>query len=205
MSYELLAILFLVLGCGLIVAEVFIPSGGMILILCVVAFVASIWCAYKAWWGVSTVYFSTYLAVLVLMIPALLIGIYKLLNDTRVGDRILLAAPDPDDVTPYQQEAMRLAQLVGQAGKALTPLMPGGMVSVGGERLHAYTEGLLVSQGSDIEVVGVKGTRVIVRLRGPAAQDERVGSAETRPEEGAARSAEIAKASTPLDFDVPQS
>jgi membrane-bound ClpP family serine protease len=62
MSYEFLAILLLVIGCGLIVAEVFIPSGGMILVLCVVTFLASIWCAYKAWWGVSTAYFATYIA-----------------------------------------------------------------------------------------------------------------------------------------------
>ncbi|MEX0585126.1 MAG: hypothetical protein WD176_00685, partial [Pirellulales bacterium] len=147
MSYEFLAILFLVLGCGLIVAEVFIPSGGMILVLCVVSFAAAIWCAYKAWWDVSAAYFATYIAGLVLLIPALLVGIYKVLNDTRIGDRILLAAPDPDDVTPYQQEEARLSQLIGQAGTAVTPMMPGGMVSVAGERLHAYTEGLLVAQG----------------------------------------------------------
>lgn len=199
MSYELLAILFLVIGCGLIVAEVFIPSGGMILILCIVAFAVSIWCAYKAWWGESMAYFATYLASLIVVIPMVLAGIYKLLNDTSVGDRVLLAAPDPDDVTPYQQEEARLSQLVGQRGTAVTPLMPGGMVSVDGERLHAYTEGLLISQGSAIEVVGVKGTRVVVSLLSGGAEDESVAANESDEVEGEGGAA------APLDFDVPQS
>lgn len=203
MSYEFLAILFLVLGCGLIVAEVFIPSGGMILVLCVVAFAVSIWCAYKAWWGESTVYFATYLGSLIVVIPAMLVGIYKLLNDTKVGDRILLAAPDPDDVTPYQEEEARLSQLIGETGAAVTPLMPGGMVNVGGERLHAYTEGLLISQGSDVEVVGVKGTRVVVRLRGSEVNGESVASSGVEAVDSARVEANDAPAQ--LDFDMPQS
>lgn len=199
MSYELLAILFLVIGCGLIVAEVFIPSGGMILILCVVAFAVSIWCAYKAWWGESMAYFATYVASLIVVIPVVLAGIYKLLNDTSMGDRVLLAAPDPEDVTPYRQEEARLSQLIGQRGTAVTPLMPGGMVSVDGERLHAYTEGLLVSQGSEIEVVGVKGTRVVVGLLRAGAADESVAVSEADQVEAEGGSP------SPLDFDVPQS
>ena len=202
MSYEFLAILFLVLGCGLIVAEVFIPSGGMILVLCVVSIVASVWCAYKAWWDVSTVYFSTYIASLILLIPALLVGVYKLLNDTRVGDRILLAAPDLDEVTPYQQEEARLMQLVGQDGTAVTPLMPSGMVSVAGERLHAYTEGLLVAQGTDIEVVGVRGTRIVVRRRTASTNGDSVAAA---ADESAGEAGSDSETPAPLDFDVPQS
>lgn len=200
MSYELLAILLLVVGCGLIVAEVFIPSGGMILVLCVVTFVASIWCAYKAWWGVSTAYFTTYIAGLLVLIPGVLAGVYKVLNDTKVGDRVLLAAPDLSEVTPYQNEQARLAQLIGHAGTAVTPLVPGGMVSVAGERLHAFTEGLLVEQGGDIEVVAVRGTRVLVKPRTAAAADLL-----TAADSSSTARTEAAASAPPLDFEVPQS
>jgi len=202
MSYEFLAIVLLVVGCGLIVAEVFIPSGGMILVLCVVTFLASIWCAYKAWWGVSTAYFSTYVAGVLLLIPAVLMGIYKLLNDTRVGDRILLAAPDLDEVTPYQNELARLEQLVGHPGTAVTPLTPGGMVNVGGERLHAFTEGILVEQGSDIEVIAVRGTRVLVKPRSAATLNPAVAASSS---ERAVATPDAEASNPPLDFDVPQS
>lgn len=198
MSYEFLAILLMVVGCGLMVAEVFIPSGGMILILCVLTFVASIWCAYKAWWDDSTAYFVTYMAGLLLLIPAMLVGIYRVLNDTKVGDRILLAGPDLDDVTPHQREVARLGQLVGQAGTAVSPLAPGGMVSVSGERLHGFTEGLSVEQGAEIEVIGVRGTRVVVRPRTSApAADHAPELADAEPS--------ASPPTAPLDFDLPQS
>lgn len=199
MTYEFLAIVLLVVGCGLIVAEVFIPSGGMILVLCVLAFLASIWCAVKAWWGVSPAIFSTYIAGLVILIPGILIGIYKLLNDTRVGDRILLAAPDLEEVTPYRREQAHLEQLIGQVGTAVTPMNPGGMVSVGGERLHAFTEGLLVPQGDPVEVVAVRGTRILVRPRSS-------GHGAPAPAQDATRTVAAGDAVSPppLDFDMPQ-
>lgn len=202
MSYEFLAIILLVVGCGLIVAEVFIPSGGMILILCVLAFIASIWCAYKAWWGHSPAIFATYFAGLLVLIPGVLIGIYKILNDTKVGDRILLAAPDLDDVTPYRHEQAHLETLIGQIGTAVTPMNPGGMVSVAGERLHAVAESSLVPQGGAVEVVAVRGTRILVRPHSTDAGGHIVAAAPApaptaAPIDGAAP--------PPLDFDVPQS
>ncbi|MFO1093073.1 MAG: NfeD family protein [Planctomycetaceae bacterium] len=202
MTYEFLAIILLVVGCGLIVAEVFIPSGGMILILCVLTFIASMWCAYKAWWGQSPAIFATYIAGLLVLIPGVLIGVYKVLNDTKVGDRILLAAPDLEDVTPYRQEQAHLEQLIGQIGTAVTPMNPGGMVSVAGERLHAFTEGLLVPQGGSVEVVAVRGTRIVVRPHSAVAGSNIVTAT---PAAVPAAAPVDASAPPPLDFDVPQS
>ena len=200
MNFELLAILLLVIGCGLIVAEVFIPSGGMILVLCVLTFIASIWCAYKAWWGESPGYFTAYIVSLLVLIPGVLIGVFKVLNDTRVGDRILLSAPALQDVTPYQQEEAHLAQHVGKRGVALTLLTPGGMVRVDGERLHGFSEGMMIQPGTAVEVLAVRGTRVLVRKAieeaaesGPPAADDLLAG------EDRARAAPA-----PLDFDVPQ-
>lgn len=202
MNYEFLAILLLVLGCGLIVAEVFIPSGGMILVMCVLSFAASIWCAYKAWWDVSPGYFWTYIGGFVVLIPSVVVGIFRLISDTRVGDRILLAAPELEEVTPYQQEQAHLSQFIGQRGVTLTLLTPGGMVLVEHERLHAFSEGLLVEAGQPVEIVAVRGTRVLVRpvAADPAAPPETtVAASDVFPAEAPA-----GDASPPLDFDLPQ-
>ena len=199
MNYEFLAILLLILGCGLIIAEVFIPSGGMILVMCVISFVTSFWCAYKAWWGISPGYFTTYVVSLVVLIPGVLAGLYKVLNDTRVGDRILLSGPELQDVTPYQDEEARLSRFLGRRGQTLTLLTPGGMVRIDGERLHAFSEGVMIQAGADIEIVAVRGTRVLVR--------EVSGDAESVAEVEAPLLAEAeprAAPPAPLDFDVPQ-
>lgn len=163
MTYESLALLLMLVGFALIVAEVFIPSGGMILILCVISFACSIWFAYKAWWGISGGYFWTFITALGVLIPGVVIGLFQLIDRTSMGDRMLLGAPRLEEVTPYQAEIMRLSALVGKRGEALTLMNPGGMVLVDGDRLHAVCEGAGVETGSPIEVIGVRGTRVVVR------------------------------------------
>jgi len=202
MSFEVLAILLFVVGCGLIVAEVFIPSGGMILLMCVVSFLASVWCAYKAWWGMPW-YFGTYVASLVVFIPGILFGLYRLLEDTSMGDRVLLSAPDPEDVTPYQREEEHLLGFVGQRGTAITRLMPGGLVEVDGERLHAFTEGLMIDQAAPVKVVAVRGTRVLVK---PSDDLEDLAASDSREDVSRGRASDDDPSNPPpLDFDVPQS
>lgn len=203
MSPEAYALILMIIGFALLVAEVFIPSGGLILILCVVAFTSSIWFAYKAWWGDSSGLFWSYIAALVVLIPGAVIGAFRFLEHSSLGRRVLLPAPTQADVTPHQREVSRLTALIGRRGHALTLMTPGGMVSIGGERLHAISEGTLISPQEAVEVIGVKGTSVVVRtISGPwltdAADDGRSTAAGDRrtPDDGPER---------PLDFDIPPS
>ena len=196
MSYELLAILLLVVGCGLIVAEVFIPSGGMILVLCILSFIAAIWCAYMAWWQSSPILFWIFIGAMVVLIPSFVVGLFRMLSTSRVGDRILLTAPEASELTPHQEELDRLSGYVGHRGQALTMLTPGGLVKVAGERLHGFTEGIMVQPGDPVEVVEVRGTRVLVRpLTNGEASAEHASADESKAPDGT---------SAPLDFDVPQ-
>ena len=55
MDYSHFAIILLVIGLVLLVGEIFIPSGGMILITSGVCLVASIWFAWKAWAGPESI------------------------------------------------------------------------------------------------------------------------------------------------------
>jgi membrane-bound serine protease (ClpP class) len=202
MNPEFWAILLLVIGCGLIVAEVFIPSGGSILVLCVLSFVGAVWFAYKAWWETSPGYFASFIVAMVLLIPGVIIGVFRLLSNTRVGDRILLAAPDPRDVTPYQAEQAHLAQYIGRTGTTLTLLNPGGLVSVNGERVHCFSEGIMIAPGTEVEVVEVRGTRVLVRL--PSAATVAAAPPVKASEAFLVDAADGPQQPSPLDFDVPQ-
>lgn len=194
MSYELLALLMLLIGAALIIAEIFIPSGGLILILCVVAFTASIWSAYKAWWGEEQTFFWLFIAGVVVVIPGAIIGTLRFLENSPIGDSVLLSTPSLDELTPYQAEIERLKSLIGKTGKALTLMTPGGMVLVEGERLHAVSEGTAIEPDETVEVIDVRGTRVVVR------------SIETTPPHETGLASHDEPASTPpLDFDLPQS
>jgi membrane-bound serine protease (ClpP class) len=210
MDYEFFAIVLLMVGFTLIVAEIFLPSGGLILIMCVIAFIASLWCATKAWYGTAPVAFGIYLASIVLLIPAVVVGTFKIFPRTPMGKR-LIGAPTTAEVTPYVEEQAHLTSLIGRIGKTITPLIPGGMVDVDGERLHAFSQGVLIDPGVDVEIMDVRGTRVRVREAVEArqgesdAQDIATGSSSAADvflvEDDSDASPDD---SNPLDFDVPK-
>ncbi len=62
-----------------------------------------------------------------------------------------------------QSSRTDLMGLVGKTGKATSSLRPGGSVWIGGERVDVITEGDYVDQGTEVVVLRVEGTRVVVR------------------------------------------
>jgi membrane-bound ClpP family serine protease len=188
-----LAVALLVLGLTLIICEVFIPSAGLIAAAATLCFAGSVVTAYMAWWYDKPTYFAIYLISLLILIPSAVSGALYLLPRTEFGRQVLLEAPALDEVTPYQEEQRQLQRLVGRVGKTLTLLNPGGLVLVDGTRQHCESEGSMLESGAPVEVVAVKGNRVVVR---PV--ERRVNEPGFDPEPR--RSGD-----SPLDFDLPQS
>jgi membrane-bound ClpP family serine protease len=189
-SYAVFAILLLIVGILVLAAEVFIPSGGMLFLTTAIVLAASIWCAYAAWWHTYPEAFWIFCGFLLMLVPASLIGAFTLLPRTKFGKKMLLDAPEPEQLTPFAKETERLKRLVGMQGLAQTLLNPGGIVVVDGERYHAFTEGLMLDPGAPVEVVEIRGTRLLVRPPSKRA----AAPAGAEPTE-----------SPPLDFEVPQS
>jgi membrane-bound ClpP family serine protease len=186
-----LAILLLVVGLALIVCEVFIPSAGLIAALATLCIAGSVASAWSAWASSSPTYFALYALALLLLIPSAISGAFYMLPRTAFGRKVLLEAPDLDEVTPYQEEPRQL--LVGHVGKTLTLLNPGGLMEVDGTRQHCESEGMLLEAGTPVEVVAVKGARIVVR------------SVE-HPHEppGVAEDKRAPSAGDSLDFDLPR-
>jgi membrane-bound serine protease (ClpP class) len=64
------------------------------------------------------------------------------------------------------------------------------MVLVNGERMHAISDGMIIEAGQSVEVIEVRGTRVVVR---PGVQPTASPESE-KPSEPSSR----------LDFEIPQ-
>lgn len=154
-------------GIILIFAELFLPSGGIIGVLCVGCFLASGYFAYEAWYKSAPFYWWTYLGSVALIIPTCVIGGFMLLTRTSLGNRILLRAPTEEEVTPYIREQQHLEALIGKRGTAANLMTPGGMVIVNGERIHAISEGVVIEANAPIEIIAARGTRVVVRPISP--------------------------------------
>ena len=56
-------------------------------------------------------------------------------------------------------------ELLGKIGTALTPLRPAGIAYIDDERVDVVTEGSFIDQDSDVIVVKVEGSRIVVRER----------------------------------------
>ena len=152
-------ILLLALGLILLVAEVFIPSGGLIGLLALGCLGVSVW---KAFAHSGALGFQVVLALLVLMPIALLLAAH-LWPKTPLARRVFLRRPDPGDELP-DLPGDRLDHLIGQFGRALTPLRPSGMVDFEGRRLHGLSEEGLIPAGALVRAVQVRGREVTVRL-----------------------------------------
>lgn len=163
MDTGLLAILFLLGGLLLFVLEVFIPSGGMISTVAILCIVGALWSAWSQWYETDPGLWWAFLSSTIVLIPASLIGAFWLLPRTAFGRKILLEGPDASEVMPFAEEAQHLHALVGQTGRTLSMLNPGGLVEVAGERQHCESEGLIVERGTLVQVVGHRGNCLIVR------------------------------------------
>jgi len=202
MDNSQIAILLLIVCVALLIAEVFIPSGGMILITAGVCLAASVWFAWRAW-ADDPVSWWSYLATIVVVIPGVGAGLLYWFPRTSLGKRILLEAPTPDEVSGYDEEAARLNKLVGSRGETLTLMNPGGLVLVEGERHHCEADGLMIEPKQPVEVVKVSGNRLVVR---PLEQDE--AAADTPADSALAEDlaqTEEPKDDRPLDFEIPHS
>lgn len=205
MDYPTLAFLLLVLGLALLAAEVFIPSGGMIFILALVCLAGSIWSASRAWWTSNPTYFWIYLAVAAVLVPVSVGGAVFALQRTGLGRRILLEAPTLEEVTPYLQEQQHLQQMVGKTGKTITLLSPGGLVLVEGERFHCESPGMMIESGEAVDVIAIKGNRLVVRPAVHKPDEPAPAEPSTEPQVADKTPEPASDEQSPLDFDFPQS
>ena len=163
-----LAIILFLAGVFLGVAEIFIPSAGVLVVLSIGAFIGSIVCAFK----VSPVYgIATVLLAPLVMLVVVVKG-FKVFPKTLIGRRMILAHPDEPEDAPPAPEADAPAstgpgaevdgELVGREGVARTDLRPSGSAQIGNRRYNVVSEGDFISPGAKVRVIEVRGNRIVV-------------------------------------------
>ena len=149
------AVVLLVLGCGLLVLEVFIPSGGVIGFFAAVAIVSSIVVAFRR--DLTTGLAFT--AVTLFAVPAAVGLAFKYWPHTPMGKAFLGDLPTDQDTAPDDPRR----KLIGRIGVAKSKMLPSGAVLVDGKVIDAICRGGAVEPGQSIKVVEVRGNRVVVR------------------------------------------
>lgn len=115
-----------------------------------------------AWWKFGFQATLTYTGLtLVGVIPLAIIGL-SVMRATPAGKAFILGKTQ-DKAEGFQAPPSELTSLVGKSGKALTPLRPAGAALISGHRVDIVTQGEFVPADTEIEVIFVEGSRVVVR------------------------------------------
>lgn len=149
------AVVLLVLGIALIVAEVFLVSFGILAVGAGLSFLLADWIAFSE----GPVYGWSLIAAEIILIPLVLKGAFRVLPHTRFGKRMVLTGP----ATAPASSVPSYDRLVAARGRAVTDLRPSGLAEFGDERVSVVSLGGLVPHGSEVVVVAVEGSEIRVR------------------------------------------
>lgn len=150
-------ILLVGIALGLFVAEVFLPSAGVIALTACIVGIAGVVCLWRVdyKWGLAG------LLVLVILSPVIFFWGIQLMPSTRMG-RKLIGAPEPEEAERSAEQGEESA-LLGAEGVCATDLRPIGLVMIDGQRLSASSEGMLIAAGTRVRVIAVDGATIRVR------------------------------------------
>jgi membrane-bound ClpP family serine protease len=159
--YLTLAYVLIAVGMVLLVAELFIPTGGVLFGLSVGAIVVGVAMTFihsdNAYTGVLTL-LGVFIAVPVIAGVAL-----HYWPRTSVGKRFFLAGPDEDATVASMPVNVELEQLRGRYGRTVSALRPAGVTDFDGRRVDTITEGMMVDPGQWVRCIDVRAGKVIVR------------------------------------------
>jgi len=165
MNTQLWVAALLVVGLAVMVLEVFVPSGGVLGLVSVVAIGAAVVTAFVEQ---GTGFGLAVLAVACVAVPTVLGAAFRWFPETPLGRRVLPPPPEPDDVAPHARQRRLLRGLVGLTGRSTSEMLPWGSVTVNGLACEAVAEGGPIAGDTEVEVVGVQGTKLVVRPAGAA-------------------------------------
>ncbi len=173
------AVLLLVLGLGLVILEMFIPSGGILGFLSASSIIAAIFVGFRQGPGTGI----AILVVAMVGLPMVIVAALKIWPKTAMGRRVLLVAGDGDESLPDDPRMERLKSLIGQVARTKCQMLPAGAIVVDGRTIDAISEGMPIDAGELVRVIEVQANRVVVRRVEDLSPSQAADDPLTRPVE----------------------
>ena len=145
------------MGVLVIIAEIIIPSGGILSVLAAGMFGYSLYLAFNE---ISTAAGFYFVAADAVIIPILVIVGLKLLAKSPVTLRRRLSKEA--GVTSQSSE---LEKYLGLEGQTVSDLRPSGIALIEGKRVDVVSRGEYIEKDSEIIVCAVTGNQIIVRVK----------------------------------------
>ena len=158
------SVLLMLVGCVVLVLEVFIPSGGLLAVISAAAFVGSIVIAFQR--GPVTGF--TFVMSTVVAVPLVLALAFHYWPKTGSARRFWASCRRDEEVLPDDPHRV----LLGRVGVTRSKMLPSGAVEIDGQMIDAMTKARPIEPGQYVVVTEVRANRVVVR---PAKENERPG------------------------------
>jgi len=166
MTWAIAAILLGILFLGL---EVFLPSGGLLMILSLF-FVGSgvvlIFFTPESEGGGTTTGIISIVGLLVLL-PVIGGVLFYYWPYTPMGKAVFLQEPTEEEASVVTEAQHAFEELQGRIGRTVTLHQPSGATELLGKRYDSITEGVFVDAGQYVKVIAVNGSQLVVRLVSP--------------------------------------
>ncbi len=150
------AIILLILGIILVIAEFFLP-GGIVGLLGIGAILGSLM---MSGYDMGHMALSISIAFIVAIVAA--IYLYRRIGMDKGIFRHIILKDQTSTELGYVSSVNRL-ELIGMEGVSLTPLRPSGTGMFADEKIDVVSEGSFIEEGKTIKVTKVEGMRVVVR------------------------------------------
>jgi len=149
------AVLMQFIGVIVVIAEIIIPSGGLLGAAAIGFFGYSL---YLVFHDISAQTGMVFVAVDIVMIPCLFIVGIKMLAKSPATLNTMLSRQD--GVTSQSPE---LEKYLHQQGRAVSDLRPGGVAMITGRKVDVVSRGEYIDKNSELLVIAVTGNQVIVK------------------------------------------
>ncbi len=153
----LFPIILQLVGVVVIIAEIILPSGGILSIAALGVFGYSLFIVFNE---ISITIGFSFVAADLILIPVLVIVGLKLLARSPATLRKTLSRKEG-----VSSQSSELESYVGRQGNAVTDLRPAGIAVINGKRVDVVTRGEYLEKDSAIIVTTVTGNQIIVRKK----------------------------------------
>jgi membrane-bound ClpP family serine protease len=154
-----LAFLLLVLAFAILAVDIFVPTGGLLLVVAAMVAGGSVLFAFRHSVNAGMWFLIAFLA----SVPVLVWAFIKIWPNTPLGKMIMLGLPERTNHRwSSATKVPNIQALVGVTGRAVTELLPSGYVEIEGQRFESASEGSPIECGSYVRVVRIDMGRLVV-------------------------------------------
>ena len=148
-----------IIGVALMVLEAFMPGFGIAGISGIVVEIIAVTLTWLNHGPVAAL--GMLLIILSVMAIAISMSLRSATNGRLSKSRIILRETESNEAGYRSAEDMEV--FLGREGKATTVLRPTGIAEFDGVRLNVVSEGEFIAMGTEVRIVCIEGSRILVR------------------------------------------